>query len=161
MIGKPTLLTILLLVAMTALPVYVGAESSDTEPVTARLTDKLRGLLQAEMQQVDQAMSTIYTAIVTGDHATVAERARAVHESFILKQSLTPADRKDLQRAVTADFVTRDKAFHQSAAELARAGQQADTRAELEQFEAMTRQCAGCHARYVGDRFPGVSVPEE
>lgn len=161
MIGKPTLLTVLLLAAMIALPVYVDAEPPETEPVTARLTDKLRGLLQAEMQQIDQAMRTIYTAIVTGEHATVAARAQAVHESFILKQSLTPADRKDLKRAVTADFVARDKAFHATAAKLARAGERGDTGAELEHFQTMTRQCAGCHARYVGDRFPGVTPPAQ
>ncbi|MBA1145616.1 cytochrome c [Ectothiorhodospiraceae bacterium WFHF3C12] len=151
--------TALVLAVTVALPALGESQSSSADPVTPKLTDKLRGLLQAEMQQIDQAMRDIYTAIISGDHETVADRARAVHESFILKQSLTPADRKDLVQAVPKDFLARDKAFHATALKLAEAGERRETRAELRHFERMTRQCTGCHARYVSDRFPGVGQP--
>jgi cytochrome c556 len=126
--------------------------------VTPELTEKLRELLQKEMQLVSDAMGTIHEAIVTGDHASVAEQATAIHESFVLKQNLTQAHRKDLLEAVPRDFVERDKKFHADAARLAEAARRQDTAAELELFQRLTRQCTGCHARHVSNQFPDLTA---
>lgn len=154
-LSKP--LAVLLLGALLIIPLSAGADNEGDQDVTAALTPKLRGLLQQEMRHITDAMQSIYEGIVTGDHARVQDKAQAIHDSFILKQELTPADRKDLAGAVPKDFIKRDKRFHATAAELAAAARQKDTAAELARFESMTRQCADCHGRYVSQRFPGVT----
>lgn len=126
------------------------------EAVGPRLTPKLKGLLVKEMQAVLGAQQTILKAIVQGEHETVAQQARQIHNSFILKQSLTPEDRKDLQAAVPEGFILTDRAFHEAAAALADAALMGDSEAQLDQFAKMNNFCLTCHSRYAVDRFPGL-----
>ncbi|HKJ71873.1 MAG TPA: hypothetical protein VKA55_09000, partial [Gammaproteobacteria bacterium] len=138
--------------ALLGLPAASGA----AEPVTPGLTPRLDSLLRREMNAIDGAMGAIHGAIVTGDHATVADRAAAIHDSFILDQALTPADRKDLKRAVPPAFIQLDRAFHRRAGKLAEAARAGDTGRELDIFQAMSHACVTCHSRYASDRFPGL-----
>jgi hypothetical protein len=130
------------------------AESAD--PVTPDLTPKLDRLLRQEMRAIDESMAAIHSALVTGDHAAVAEQAAAIHASFILKRKLTAADRQDLKAAVPAAFVKLDRAFHADAKALAEAARAGDSERELALFQSMSRACVRCHRRYVSDRFPGL-----
>lgn len=124
------------------------------EPVTPELTPKLDRLLREEMQAVQEAMNAVHTAVVTGDHSVVAEKAQAIHDSFILKRELTVGDRRDLKETVPKRFLDLDQQFHTQAADLAEAARTQSTARELKLFQRMTRSCIQCHAAYVGDRFP-------
>lgn len=135
------------------LGIVVSSASLAGEPVTPKLTDKLSGLLQEEMRSVQSAMASIHSAMVMGQHDIVAENARNIHASFILKQSMTEQDRKDLMSAVPDGFVSLDKQFHQLAASLAEAGRNRNTEQQRELFDRMTGQCIQCHSEYVSDRF--------
>ncbi|SHE31894.1 Cytochrome C' [Modicisalibacter ilicicola DSM 19980] len=133
------------------------------EPVGPKLTDKLRGLLVKEMVEIEAAMQATYSAIVQGKHDEVAQRGQAIHDSFILEQSLTEQDRQDLKAAVPKGFLQMDEHFHQLSASLAEAGERQDTQAQVETFNRMTESCVACHSRYVTDRFEGLedpSIPE-
>ena len=133
------------------------------EPVGPDLTEKLRGLLAKEMIEIETAMKATYSAIIQGRHDEVAQKGQAIHDSFILKQSLTKQDQQDLKAAVPEEFLQMDKYFHQLAAELAEAGKQQDTQAQAETFNRMTESCVACHSRYVTDRFNGLekqSIPQ-
>lgn len=141
-----------ILVILLAAP----AQAMAAEPVTPQLTPKLDRLLRQEMRAIDRAMGTILSAIVTGDHATVADQAERIHASFILKQELTPADKRDLKAAVPKAFLKLDQAFHRDAAKLAEAARAGDARRELAVFRKMSRACVTCHSRFVSDRFPGL-----
>lgn len=129
------------------------------EPVGPELTPKLRGLLIKEMVQIDQAMQEIFSAIVRGQHATVADKGQAIHDSFILKQSLTKEDRQDLKAAVPPEFLQMDAHLHELSASLAEAGRSEDTPRQLELFSRMTDACVACHSTYTTDRFPGLGTP--
>lgn len=137
-----------------------GTAVQASEPVTPKLTPKLRSLLKQEMTAIQQAMQTVHLAIVTGDHATVGKQAHAIHNSFILKQSLTPDDRKALKAAVPPEFVKLDQAFHGMAATLADAASVGDSKGEVRLFNEMTHACMACHSRYVTDRFPDLADQE-
>lgn len=126
------------------------------EPVTPKLTEKLSRLLQQEMRSIQAAMGTIHTAMVTGEHETVAQNAQQIHDSFILKQSMTEQDRSDLMAAVPKDFIKLDKEFHKLAAELAEAGRDENTEKQGQLYHEMTRSCIACHGKYVSDRFSGL-----
>ncbi|MFA9460671.1 hypothetical protein [Thiohalorhabdus methylotrophus] len=142
------------------LGVMAGPPAAAEEPraVVKDLSPKLDRLLRREMQAILGAMQTIFGAIVTGDHGLVAEKARAIHASFILKQSLTPSDRQDLVAAVPDRFLKLDKRFHSAAAELARAAEARDTGRQLRVLGRMSRACVTCHGDYVAGRFPGLQM---
>lgn len=133
------------------------------EPVGPNLTEKLRGLLAKEMIEIETAMKATYSAIIQGRHDEVAQKGQAIHDSFILEQSLTKQDKQDLKAAVPEEFLQMDKHFHQLAAALTEAGKQQDTQVQAETFNRMTESCVACHSRYVTDRFEGLkeqSVPQ-
>lgn len=134
----------------------ISTSSLAAEPVTPKLTDNLSKLLREEMRSVQAAMSTTHSAIVMGQHESVAENAQQIHDSFILTQELTDQDRKDLMSAVPDGFIELDEEFHQLAASLAEAGRNSDTNAQHRLFSEMTDNCLECHSSYVYDRFPGV-----
>ncbi|KPV39205.1 hypothetical protein AN478_13100 [Thiohalorhabdus denitrificans] len=151
--GCPRIVLLALLMVLGAAPVTGGAEP---QAVTGDLTPKLDRLLREEMQAIQESMATAFAALVTGDHDTVAEEARGIHDSFILKRSLTEEDRRDLRAAVPEGFVRLDKRFHAAAAELAEAAEEGDANRQLEVYNRMTRDCVACHSRYVTGRFPGL-----
>jgi len=133
------------------------------EPVGPDLTEKLRGLLAKEMIEIETAMKATYSAIIQGRHHEVEQKGQAIHDSFILAQSLTKQDRQDLKAAVPEEFLKMDTHFHQLAAALAEAGKQQNTQAQAETFNRMTESCVACHSQYVTDRFDGLkeqSVPQ-
>ncbi len=130
--------------------------SQADEPVGPRLTPKLRDTLREEMRQVLGASQDILAALVAGDHVTVAERAQNIHDSFILEQSLSEQDLRDLETAVPPAFLELDQSFHATAAELATAGRAQDSARETELFGRMVQDCATCHGRFAADRFPGL-----
>ena len=133
--------------------------SLTAEPVDPELTPKLKSLLIKEMVQIEQAMQEIFSAIVRGQHATVADKGQAIHDSFILKQSLTEEDRQDLKAAVPAEFLQMDAHLHELSASLAEAGRSEDTPRQLELFDRMAEACVACHSTYTTDRFPGLEAP--
>lgn len=143
-------------VAALLLGLAVSTSSLAAEPVTPKLTDKLSRLLQQEMRSVQAAMTTIHSAMVMGQHESVAENAQRIHDSFILAQSLTDEDRQDLMSAVPENFIKLDQEFHQLSASLADAGRSGNTEEQHKLFGEMTRNCIQCHSAYVSDRFPGV-----
>ncbi|HSH47820.1 MAG TPA: cytochrome c [Halomonas sp.] len=141
----------------------LSATAVAAEPVGPNLTEKLRGLLVKEMVEIESAMQETYSAIIQGRHDEVAQKGQAIHDSFILEQSLTEQDEQDLVAAVPEEFLQMDAHFHQLAAALAEAGKQQDTLAQVNTFNRMTESCVACHSRYVTDRFEGLegqSFPE-
>jgi hypothetical protein len=146
-------------IAGLSLAALAAASVQAAEPVGPKLTPKLRDLLRQEMAEVLVASQDILGALATGDHATVAERAQQIHDSFILQQSLTEQDRQDLMTAVPPEFVELDRAFHETSAELASAARAEDVEQELSAFSQMAEACVACHGRFASDRFPGLAQP--
>ena len=140
--------------ATLLLGLTVSTSSLAVEPVTPKLTDNLSRLLQKEMRAVQAGMASIHSAIVMGQHESVAKNAQQIHDSFILQKELTEQDRKDLMSAVPKGFIKLDKDFHKLAASLTIAGRDKDTSTELRIFNQMTGNCVQCHSTYVSERFP-------
>lgn len=121
--------------------------------VASQLTPRLQDLLRQEMVSIQAAGQEILAALVAGDDARVGRLAQQIHDSFILRQSMTAEDKQDLMAVVPEAFVQRDKAFHQLAAQLAQAARAGDRAAQHASFAEMIQACSGCHARYARDRF--------
>lgn len=144
-----------LVVVVATLIFFVVASAA--APVGPNLTPRLKELLAEEMQQVAGATGDLALAIAAGDHASVSKLATAVRDSFILKQSLTEQDKKDLMSAVPAEFVALDRRFHGLAGKLAQQATLKDSELQGYYFSRMLEACTSCHAQFATDRFPGLA----
>jgi hypothetical protein len=148
------------IVASAVLAVTVAASAQDDTLATARLSPETRSLIIREMQALDAAMGTIHTALITGDHATVAREAHRIHDSFVLAQGLSPAQRSEIGNLLPPDFLVQDQQFHQLAARLAAAARDHDPQLERLWYQEMTRACQSCHAAHATARFPGLRASD-
>ena len=139
--------------------IFILASTAHAEDhVGPNLTPRLKELVCEEMRQISTAMGVIWTGMVQGDHKTVAEQGILVHNSFIMKRSLTKADKKDLMAAVPPAFLKLDGKFHKLAKKLADAATAHDSELERYYFNRMTETCITCHTAYATNRFPGFGV---
>lgn len=141
-----------------AIMLVLITQTAEAENATEGLDPRIRGLLQEEMRAIEGAMQSVLSAIVRGQHEVVEERGQAIHDSFILAQSLSEEDRRTLRAALPGGFVELDKAFHGLAAELSESGTQEDSAAQLDVFQQMTESCLQCHQTYAPDRFKRLSA---
>ncbi len=145
----------LILAACVALGGHALAQNA--EPVSPKLTPKLQDLLRKEMLSINDASQEILAALVAGDDERVAALAQQIHDSFILRQSMTPEDKADLMAAAPEGFVKMDRSFHEVSAELAQAARTRDRALQQEHLGRMIEACSACHAQYATDRFPSFS----
>lgn len=149
---------VLAMAAAVAMAVSITAFSGSTsagEPVGPKLTPRLQDLLSTEMQQVAGATANLALAIAAGDHHTVRHLGLQIRDSFILKQSLTDQDKKDLMGAVPKAFIALDKEFHAMAGKLAHAGEAGDSALQGFYYAEMIERCVACHSHFAADFFVG------
>ncbi len=144
------------LFALFTFGLAVMAQPVAARDVTTELPAELRALLQEEMVQIDAAMKSIHSAMIRGQHQVVQAKGQAIHDSFILEQSMTPEKRKALKAAVPKAFLKLDQQFHQLARQLANSAGARNTAKQQEIFAQMTQACVTCHSRYVDERFDGL-----
>lgn len=154
---KPAKTAIASLICAIALGSTVTAgEPADADGVDvgSKLAPRVRQLLIEEMNAVMEASESILAALVTRQDSVVAEKAQAIHDSFILKQEMTAQDRAALLDAVPSGFVRQDRAFHELSARLAQAARAGDAVRQRELFADMLDACVSCHSKYAVGRFP-------
>ncbi len=154
-----TIIPVLALV--TVLASTESAADAPDESVGANLPPGLRGLLLREMNAALEASKRILDALVRGQDEVVARNAQAIHDSFILAQEMTPADRETLRESLPDAFIERDRIFHEISDRLARAARAKDRQRQLQLFADMIAACRDCHSHHAGDRFPGFSVDKQ
>lgn len=149
----------LLIVLSTSFPVNAGETSPSS--VGPGLPSKIRTLLIEEMIAINDAMGDILTAIVKGQDEVVADKAQAIHDSFIIKKEMKPEDKERLIESVPEKFVKRDKEFHELSAELAAAAFNGNKSLQIKNFTKMVNSCVDCHSHHATHRFPGFAEEKE
>lgn len=155
-IAKTAAMAVSLTLLATGIFATAAAEQTDAVNIGEKLPAKLRTLLIEEMQAIDKASQEIHAAIVQGQHEIVAQKAQAIHDSFIMEQQMTEEDEKTLLAVVPNSFLVSDEELHALSAKLAEAARNQDTAAQLQKFSEMTRGCVDCHRVYASSRFPGL-----
>lgn len=123
--------------------------------VELRLSPKLRAALVAEMAALRDGAAELAVSLAAGEWDKVAATAGRMRDSYILKQQLTAEERKELHRALPADFLALDERFHRHADALARAATGRDHELSLFYFSRMMEGCVACHARYAAHTLKG------
>jgi hypothetical protein len=109
------------------------------------------------MQELRSGMQQLVGHLAEGRAGEAEKVARQIHESFILKQSLSPDELKQLVRLLPESFVERDRQFHQLAEQLAEKAGQNDYSGAAQVYGEMFQSCMECHRRYAVERFPGLA----
>lgn len=157
-VWKTTVAMMIVAASGLVAPVADAADPADSN-VASKLPAHIRQLLIQEMNAVLDASKKILDALVRGQDAVVAENAQAIHDSFILRQQMSPEDKQALLDAVPEAFVERDRAFHEVSERLAEAAREKDAARQLQLFNDMVGACVECHSRHAAGRFPALSEP--
>jgi hypothetical protein len=130
-----------------------SAYADDTTRGVEALSPELRALLQKEMIAIDAAMKSIVSLNAAGDTQKISQIAKQMKESFILKQSLTTAQRHELHNALPVDFIRQDEEFHYYAGMLEHVAEK--SKAELIGFYygRLFEACSSCHQVHAKHRF--------
>jgi hypothetical protein len=110
------------------------------------------------MMAVLDASKQILEALVRGQDDLVARNAQGIHDSFILEQRMSDADRRALHDSLPHAFIERDHAFHELSGRLAEAARAGHRPEQRRIFTEMLNACVACHAAHATDRFPNLAV---
>lgn len=127
--------------------------AADTSDEVTKLSTGLKSLLSQEMIAVEISMKNIFSSMIAGNYENIEEEARGIKNSFILKKKLTQEQKHELHTTVSSEFITQDKAFHETAGKLASAAEFEDKEDVTMYFNQMTNSCVKCHSTFATHRF--------
>lgn len=133
------------------------AEHPAVAPAVLPMSPELLELLRAEMRELLGASQAISLALPVGDWAHIAATSEKMRKSYILEKQLTNAQREELD-SLPELFKRLDKQFHMRTEKLAHAASEKDAELTAFHFARLLEGCAGCHAVYAQQRFPGFVV---
>lgn len=133
----------------------MGHEKSHGVSAKLELSPELAVLLRKEMKAIDGGMKELLSALSGGEFENAAKIARDLEATYILRQSLTKPQMKELHTRVPKGFLTMDHAFHARAGRLAKAADAQDGEVAAFYYSELVQACVGCHSHYATERFPG------
>ena len=151
-----TLLTILLPTMSFGGDELKHEEHKEYENISGveRLSHDLRNLLSKEMQALESGMMSIIPAYISGNWGDIETTAGKMKSSYILKQSLTENQVKELHSVLPDEFIKKDQRFHYLAGMLEHAAKNEKPELVNFYFSEMNESCAGCHAVFATHKFP-------
>ena len=129
-------------------------EKEITKSEEVELPPKFKNLLSEEMLQIQDAMQSLVPLLATGN-TEAADLAEQIHNSFILKKSLSKEELQELISSLPKGFVKLDRAFHTKAKDLAATVRNNDFITDGIIYGEMVSGCINCHSHYALKMFPG------
>ena len=120
------------------------------------LSSDLRDLLNQEMRALQSGMQSIIPAYVSGNWDDIATTAGKMKNSYILKQSLTESQIKQLHSLLPVAFIEQDKRFHYLAGMLEHVAKNKNPELTNFYFSKMNEACVTCHSQFATHRFPAL-----
>ena len=121
------------------------------------LSHDLRDLLSKEMQALQSGMMSIIPAFNSGNWSDIKNTAEKMKSSYILKQSLTENQVKELHSVLPEEFIKKDERFHYLAGMLEHAAKNEKPELVNFYFSEMNEACLGCHAVFATHKFPALA----
>ncbi len=118
------------------------------------LSSELRELLSKEMIALQKGMMAVIPAYVAGDWSEIEGIAQKMKDSYILKQSLTDKQIKELHASLPESFIKLDQQFHYLAGMLNHAAKNQKSELVGFYYSKLSEICVSCHAQYAVHRFP-------
>lgn len=120
------------------------------------LSHELRNLLSQEMQALQSGMMSIIPAYISGNWSEIETTAGKIKNSYILKQSLTGSQVKELHSILPNEFIEKDQRFHYLAGMLEHAAKNRKPELISFYFSEMTESCVSCHTDFAKHKFPAL-----
>jgi len=120
------------------------------------LSPDLRSLLSKEMQALQSGMMSIIPAYIAGNWTEIETTAEKMKSSYILKQSLTESQVKELHSVLPDEFINKDQRFHYLAGMLEHAAKNEKPELINFYFSEMNESCVACHAVFATHKFPAL-----
>ena len=114
----------------------------------------VKPLLTQEMQHIKQGMMDLIPLIASGQWNGIAEIAKKMQGSYIMKQQLTKEQMHALHTSLPPAFIALDQNFHRSAGMLAHVAEEKKSELVNFYFYKLTESCGQCHSQYAQQRFP-------
>ncbi len=136
-------------------------EEKENVAVVKTLSPELRDLLSQEMKSLQTGMMSIIPAYVSGNWGEIQSIAGKMKNSYILKQSLTENQKKELHSSLPHDFIKKDQRFHYLAGMLEHVAQNKKPELINFYFSEMNEACLDCHISFAKHKFPALTVKEQ
>ena len=136
-------------------------EGHDAKTGVEVLSADLRGLLSQEMKALQDGMMSIIPAYVSGNWEEIESTANKMRTSYILKQSLTEEQVKELHSALPHEFIEKDQRFHYLAGMLEHAAKSKKPELVNFYFSEMNESCISCHRKFATHKFPALEPKKE
>ncbi len=151
-----------ILLALLPLPAY--SENKPTHTAASpmdKLSPEIKSLLTREMQLLEKGLQSAYPAYISANWQEVAKIADKMQNSYIFKQSLSEAQKKQLHASLPTSFIKLDHHFHYLAGMLKHVAEH--KKPELVGFylSKMTETCVECHAQFASHKFPGFTADKK
>jgi len=124
------------------------------------LSPDLRGVLSQEMNALQSGMMSIIPKYISGNWAEIESTARKMKNSYILKQSLTKKQLKELHSGLPHAFIEKDQQFHYFAGMLAHAAKNKKPELVNFYFSKMNESCFSCHSKFATHNFPALKLKD-
>ncbi|MFC1777670.1 hypothetical protein ACFL3I_10075 [Pseudomonadota bacterium] len=121
------------------------------------LSHDLRNLLSKEMQALQMGMMSIIPAYASGNWREIETTAEKMKSSYILKQSLTESQMRELHSVLPHEFIKQDQRFHYLAGMLEHAAKNKKPELINFYFSEMNEACFSCHEVFAKHRFPALT----
>lgn len=135
------------------IPIILVAGLYASESSKDELSGELRALLSQEMQFIKSGMDTILYSIVSNDCQTLAQTAKKIQHSYILKHEIKPEQKQEIRQKLSTKFMEFDQEFHETAQDLASFAEFEDRENVLQSYSSMINQCVRCHENFATHRF--------
>jgi len=154
-------LQVLLLAFFIGMLTSVGSVADESQKPELNFPADIKPLLKKEMIAVEKGMQALLSSIAKGDWEKTAIIGKQIQASYIMKQSLTAEQKKQLHHSLPEQFVKLDHSFHQYAGMLAHAAEVKNADVINFYFYKMNDSCVQCHSRYAQERFPAFATKDE
>jgi hypothetical protein len=132
-------------------------DAKDHSSSIESLSPELRELLKKEMLALQNGMMSVIPAYASGNWSEIESIAHKMKSSYILKQSLTDEQVKELHTSLPESFIKQDQQFHYLSGMLEHAAK--NEKAELVgfYFSKLSESCISCHTQFATHKFPALS----
>ncbi|MEE9337030.1 MAG: hypothetical protein V3U87_03040, partial [Methylococcaceae bacterium] len=125
------------------------------------LSRELRELLSQEMKLLQKGMVSIIPAYVSGNWGEIEKIAEKMKNSYILEQSLSEKQMKELHASLSDEIIKKDQRFHYLAGMLEHAAKNKKPELINFYFSEMNEACVDCHISFAKHKFPALSVKKK
>ncbi|MEN8264142.1 MAG: hypothetical protein ABFR82_11820 [Nitrospirota bacterium] len=147
------LLCIFIIILMSA--VAVCAEKNPDEKAEIHLSKKVRRLLSAEMNRIQNGMTNLVIAVSAGKWNEISLVSGKMEKGYIMRQKLTEEQREEFNSSLPEGYKKINNEFQEVLSHLIRAAVEHDGLLVNSYFSRLNKTCISCHSKYAKKRFPG------